>query len=56
MLQTSIGLAALSAAHFHSLRTGETQNVSVDARHAVLEFSEFAPLRRIYVDDIDNDE
>ncbi|KAJ3973838.1 CoA-transferase family III domain-containing protein [Lentinula raphanica] len=36
--QTSIGLAGLAAAHFHELRTGIEQSVSVDARHAVLEF------------------
>jgi hypothetical protein len=31
----------LSAAHFHDLRTGVSQNVAVDARHATLEFSEY---------------
>ncbi|KAF5351563.1 hypothetical protein D9758_007210 [Tetrapyrgos nigripes] len=36
--QTSIGLSALSAALFHDLRTGVKQDVSVDARLAVLEF------------------
>ncbi|KAK7466461.1 hypothetical protein VKT23_005182 [Stygiomarasmius scandens] len=36
--QTTIGLSALSAALFHELRTGVKQDVSVDARHAVLEF------------------
>ncbi|KAI0728446.1 CoA-transferase family III [Fomitopsis betulina] len=36
--QTVIGLSGLSAAHFHHLRTGVVQDVSVDARHAVLEF------------------
>ncbi|KAE9402336.1 CoA-transferase family III [Gymnopus androsaceus JB14] len=36
--QTTIGLAGLSAAHFHELRTGVKQTVKVDARHAVLEF------------------
>ncbi|KAJ7645618.1 CoA-transferase family III domain-containing protein [Mycena polygramma] len=36
--QTAIGLSGLSAAHFHLLRTGVDQEVSVDARHAVLEF------------------
>ncbi|KIK69912.1 hypothetical protein GYMLUDRAFT_34311 [Collybiopsis luxurians FD-317 M1] len=36
--QTTIGLAALSAAHFHELRTGVKQTVTVDARHAALEF------------------
>ncbi|KAJ7580224.1 CoA-transferase family III domain-containing protein [Mycena floridula] len=36
--QTAIGLAALSAAHLHRLRTGLMQDVSVEARHAVLEF------------------
>ncbi|KAI0061764.1 CoA-transferase family III [Artomyces pyxidatus] len=37
--QTSIGLSALSAAYFHELRTGQEQDVTVDARHALLEFS-----------------
>ncbi|KAK1218876.1 hypothetical protein PQX77_018403 [Marasmius sp. AFHP31] len=42
--QTSVGLAALGAVYFHQLRTGEEgeeegQDVSVDARHAVLEFN-----------------
>ncbi|KAJ4482449.1 hypothetical protein J3R30DRAFT_3854922 [Lentinula aciculospora] len=36
--QTVIGLAGLSAAFFHQLQTGVKQIVSVDARHAVLEF------------------
>ncbi|KAJ6584679.1 CoA-transferase family III domain-containing protein [Mycena capillaripes] len=36
--QTTIGLSGLSAAHFHLLRTGVDQEVTVDARHAVLEF------------------
>ncbi|EGN98146.1 hypothetical protein SERLA73DRAFT_109507 [Serpula lacrymans var. lacrymans S7.3] len=36
--QTSIGLSALAAAYFHTLRTGVEQEVSVDARHATLEF------------------
>lgn len=36
--QASIGLAALSAAYLHYLRTGNEQDVSVDARHAALEF------------------
>ncbi|KAJ7223137.1 CoA-transferase family III domain-containing protein [Mycena pura] len=36
--QTAIGLAGLSAALFHKLRTGVDQEVTVDARHAVLEF------------------
>ncbi|KAJ7725372.1 CoA-transferase family III [Mycena metata] len=36
--QTSIGLSGLSAAQFHLLRTGVDQEVTVDARHAVLEF------------------
>ncbi|KAI0785118.1 CoA-transferase family III domain-containing protein [Abortiporus biennis] len=36
--QTSIGLAALSAAYFHKLRTGISQDVSVNVRHAVIEF------------------
>lgn len=38
-MQTAIGLSALSAAHFHELRTGVQQDVTVHARHAVLEFS-----------------
>ncbi|KZT28820.1 CoA-transferase family III [Neolentinus lepideus HHB14362 ss-1] len=36
--QTTIGLSGLSAAYFHKLRTAQGQEVSVDARHAVLEF------------------
>ncbi|KAF7365441.1 hypothetical protein MVEN_00417100 [Mycena venus] len=36
--QTTIGLSGLSAAQFHFLRTGVDQEVTVDARHAVLEF------------------
>ncbi|THU99129.1 CoA-transferase family III [Dendrothele bispora CBS 962.96] len=36
--QTTIGLSALSAALVHDLYTGVKQDVSVDARHAVLEF------------------
>ncbi|KAG6831346.1 hypothetical protein H0H92_011261 [Tricholoma furcatifolium] len=36
--QASIGLAGLSAAHFHELRTGTVQDVTVDARHAVISF------------------
>ncbi|KAF7323878.1 hypothetical protein MKEN_00609200 [Mycena kentingensis (nom. inval.)] len=36
--QSAIGLAGLSAAHLHFLRSGVEQHVSVDARHAVLEF------------------
>ncbi|KAJ7750954.1 CoA-transferase family III domain-containing protein [Mycena maculata] len=36
--QTAIGLSGLSAAQFHFLRTGIEQEVTVDARHAVLEF------------------
>lgn len=34
----SIDLQHFVQAHFHSLRTGIEQKVSVDARHAVLEF------------------
>ncbi|KAI9507242.1 CoA-transferase family III [Russula earlei] len=37
--QTAIGLSALAAAHFHFLRTGEEEEVHVDARHAILEFN-----------------
>ncbi|KAF7767942.1 hypothetical protein Agabi119p4_7185 [Agaricus bisporus var. burnettii] len=40
--QASIGLAALSAAYLHYLRTGNEQDVSVDARHAALEFHSHA--------------
>lgn len=36
--KTAIGLEGLSAAYLHSLRTGVQQDVTVDARHAVLEF------------------
>ncbi|KAH9932925.1 CoA-transferase family III [Fomitopsis serialis] len=36
--QTVTGLSGLAAAQFHQLRTGIEQEVSVDARHAVLEF------------------
>ncbi|KAF7346039.1 hypothetical protein MSAN_01829900 [Mycena sanguinolenta] len=36
--QTAIGLSGLSAAQFHLLRTGVDQEVTVDARHAALEF------------------
>ncbi len=39
-MQTAIGLSGLAAAHFHQLRTGVEQTVTVDARHAVIEFSE----------------
>ncbi|KAG1743205.1 CoA-transferase family III [Suillus paluster] len=37
--QTSIGLSGLAAAYIHSLRTGNMQDVSVDARHAILDIS-----------------
>ncbi|KAI0917561.1 hypothetical protein AcW1_007269 [Taiwanofungus camphoratus] len=36
--QTAIGLSGLAAAYFHQLRTGVEQDVTVDARHGVLEF------------------
>ncbi|KAH8085960.1 CoA-transferase family III [Cristinia sonorae] len=36
--QTIIGLSGLSASHLHELRTGVQQDVTVDARHAVIEF------------------
>ncbi|KAJ7163309.1 CoA-transferase family III domain-containing protein [Mycena filopes] len=36
--QSSIGLSGLAAAHFHLLRTGVDQEVTVNARHAVLQF------------------
>lgn len=39
-MQTSIGISALGAAYFHKLRTGERQEVKVNARHAIIEFSE----------------
>lgn len=39
--QTVIGLSGLAAANIHELRTGVTQDVQVDVRHAILEFSEF---------------
>lgn len=37
--QTSIGLSGLAAAFILSLRTGNMQDVSVDARHAILDIS-----------------
>ncbi|KAH8114587.1 CoA-transferase family III [Phellopilus nigrolimitatus] len=36
--QITIGLSGLSAAHLHYLRSGQSQYVSVDPRHAILEF------------------
>ncbi|KAF8073472.1 CoA-transferase family III domain-containing protein [Lyophyllum atratum] len=36
--QASIGLAGLSSAYFHALRTGVEQDVAVDARHATIQF------------------
>ncbi|TFK48714.1 CoA-transferase family III [Heliocybe sulcata] len=36
--QAAIGLSGLAAAYFHKLRTTQSQEVFVDARHAVLEF------------------
>jgi crotonobetainyl-CoA:carnitine CoA-transferase CaiB-like acyl-CoA transferase len=36
--QVSIGAAALAAAQLHQLRSGQSQNVAVDMRHAVAEF------------------
>ncbi|TFK69531.1 CoA-transferase family III [Pluteus cervinus] len=36
--QASVGLSGLSAAYFHALRSGTEQDVTVDARHAVLTF------------------
>ena len=44
--QAAVGLSALSAAHFHTLRAGVEQSVSVNARHAVLSFSKL-PRKRI---------
>lgn len=44
--QTVIGLSGLAAAHIHELRTGVVQNVFVDARHAVIEFSECVWINR----------
>ncbi|KAH7913945.1 CoA-transferase family III [Hygrophoropsis aurantiaca] len=37
--QTAVGLSGLAAAYFHHLRTGTIQDVSVDARHAILDIS-----------------
>ncbi|KAG0704829.1 CoA-transferase family III [Suillus ampliporus] len=37
--QTSIGLSGLAAAYILSLRTGNMQDVSVDARHAIFDIS-----------------
>lgn len=36
--QITIGLAGLSAAYLHYLKTGKSQTVSVDSRHAIIEF------------------
>lgn len=36
--QISIGLSAFSAAYYQKLNTGISQNVSVDARHAAIQF------------------
>jgi len=36
--QTTIAAAALAAAQFHRLRTGRSQRVAVDMRHAAIEF------------------
>ncbi|KAL5501625.1 hypothetical protein ACEPAH_8885 [Sanghuangporus vaninii] len=36
--QNAIGLSALAAVYFHQLRTGVKQTVSIDPRHAILEF------------------
>ncbi|KAG2065767.1 CoA-transferase family III [Suillus decipiens] len=41
--QTSIGLSGLAAAFIVSLRTGNMQDVSVDARHAILDISSLDP-------------
>lgn len=38
LAQASIGVTGLASAYFHYLRTGVQQDVSVDARHASLEF------------------
>src|SRR3954470_8860186 len=38
MAQVSIGAAALAAAELHRRRTGRTQNITVDARNAAIEF------------------
>ncbi|KAG7088676.1 hypothetical protein E1B28_012648 [Marasmius oreades] len=40
--QTTVGLSALAAAYLHYLRTGVEQDVTVDARHAILEFQSHA--------------
>lgn len=37
--EISIGLSGLATAYIHSLRTGNMQDVSVDARHAILDIS-----------------
>ncbi|EJC97965.1 CoA-transferase family III [Fomitiporia mediterranea MF3/22] len=36
--QTTIGLSGLAAAYFYQLASGKAQTVSVDPRHAILEF------------------
>lgn len=41
------GLSGLSAAHIHKLRSGEDQDVTVDPRHSVLEFSQYSGLSAI---------
>ena len=38
-MQATIGLAALSAAHFEFLQNSRDRTVTVDARHAAIEFS-----------------
>ncbi|KXN83129.1 Succinate--hydroxymethylglutarate CoA-transferase [Leucoagaricus sp. SymC.cos] len=38
MAQASIGVTGLASAYLHYLRTGVEQDISVDARHATLEF------------------
>ena len=43
--QAAVGLSALSAAHFHTLRAGVEQSVSINARHAVLSFSKLSRKR-----------
>ena len=50
--QAAVGLSALSAAHFHTLRVGVEQSVSVNARHAVLSFSKLSRKRILKISQI----
>lgn len=47
-MQTEISLSAMAAAQFYFLRTGQEEEVHVDARHAILEFSKPILLRTAY--------